>query len=208
MSRSRSPRGQGDQLRDELLDAAEQLLAETGDERAVTVRDVVERVGVTPPTLYRHFDDKQQLIREAVGRRFAALGMAIGRGATPAAEAGDAAGALRGGCLGYLDWARDEPGGYALLFTARRDSRVGDAPSDTQAFEALTGGITACQQAGVADPGDPQQLALLVWAGLHGIATLTAARPHIDWPDNETMVDELLTGLVGLDRTTRRGEER
>lgn len=198
MGRPRSPRGQGDQLRDELLDATEQLLTETGDERAVTIRAVVDRVGVTPPTLYRHFSDKRELVTEAVSRRFVALGAAIASRTGPFAEAGDASGALRAGCLAYLDWAREDPGGYALLFTTRRDTYLPGGPSGTDAFEALAEGIAACQDAGLARDGDPRHLGLLLWAALHGIATLSTTRPHIDWPDNHQLTTELLTGLVGL----------
>lgn len=201
MARSRNRRGEGDQLRDELLDAAEALLSEAGDERAVTIQAIVDRVGVTPPSLYRHFGSKQELVRAAVARCFGALAQAIGEGAGPALERSDAAGALRGGCLGYLRWARDEPGGYALLFAARRDTSVGDGPSGTEAFEALTGGIVACQQEGLARPGDAEQMAMLVWASLHGLASLTAVRPGIEWPPTPRLVDELLAGLVGLDAT-------
>lgn len=200
MTRTRAPRGEGDRLHDELLDAAEALLNETGDERAVTIRAIVDRVGVTPPSLYRHFDSKEALIHQAVARRFGALARAIGEGAGPPAARGDAAGALRGGCLGYLRWARQEPGGYALLFSDRRDTRIADGPSGTAAFDALAGGIAGCQQARVARDGDPQRMAMMVWAGLHGLASLTIARPHIDWPPLEQLVDDLLIGQVGLVR--------
>lgn len=204
MARSRNRRGEGDRLRDDLLDATETLLAETGDERAVTVRDVVDRVGVTPPSLYRHFATKQDLIREAVARSFGALARAIQAGAGPAASRGDAPGALQGGCLAYLQWAHDEPGGYALLFTSRRETLLTPGGSSgTEAFDALVDGIAACQRAGVARDGDPREMALLVWAGLHGIASLNSARPAIDWPPLARMVDELLTGLVGLTDSDR-----
>ena len=208
MTRTRAPRGEGDRLHDELLDAAEALLNETGDERAVTIRAIVDRVGVTPPSLYRHFDSKEELIHQAVSRRFGALARAIGEGAGPRAARGDAAGALRGGCLGYLRWAEQEPGGYALLFSDRRDTRIADRPSGTAAFDALAGGIAGCQQAGVARAGDPQRMAMMVWAGLHGLASLTTARPHIDWPPLEQLVDDLLTGQVGLVRAPDEPEPR
>lgn len=199
MARSRAARGHGDRLRAELLDAAEELLNETGDERAVTIRAIVDRVGVTPPSLYRHFDSKQELVRAAVARRFGSLGQAIGEGAAPAAERGDPAGALRGGCLGYVTWAQQEPGGYALLFSSRRDTLASpDGPSGTEAFTSLVDGIVACQDAGVAHDGDPYRLAMLVWAGLHGLATLTTIRPNIDWPPIEVLIDDLLAGQVGL----------
>ena len=203
MARTRAERGDGDRLRDELLDAAEALLNEAGDERAVTIRAIVEQVGVTPPSLYRHFDSKEDLIRVAVARRFDALARSIAAGSGPPAERGDAAGALHGGCLGYLQWAHDEPGGYALLFSSRRDTELtSDGQPRTEAFDALIRGISGCQQAGVARAGDPQRMAMLVWAALHGLASLTAARPGLDWPPLTDLVDDLLAGLVGLTPAT------
>jgi hypothetical protein len=86
-----------------------------------------------------------------------------------------------------------------LLLTSRRDTLLfPDGPSGTEAFDALTGGSAACQQAGVARKGDPQRMAMLVWAVLHGLASLTNARPGIAWPPLADLVDELLTGQVGL----------
>lgn len=199
MPRPRSRRGEGEQLREELLDATEALLNETGDERAVTIRAIVERVGVTPPSLYRHFASKEELVREAVVRRFDALAEAIADGRAPGEAQGDPAAALRGGCLAYLRWGQQEPGGYALLFGSRRETLVtDDGPSGTEAFDALVQGIAECQRAGLAHDGIPAYLALLVWSGLHGLATLMAARPNIDWPPDGTLVDDLLTGHVGL----------
>lgn len=199
MPRPRSRRGEGEQLREELLDAAEALLNETGDERAVTIRAIVERVGVTPPSLYRHFASKEELVRESVARRFDALAEAIADGRAPGEEQEDPVAALRGGCLAYVRWGQQEPGGYALLFSSRRETLVSeDGPSGTEAFDALVRGIVECQHAGRARAGAAPYLALLVWSGLHGLATLIAARPNIDWPPDTVLVDDLLAGLVGL----------
>ena len=41
-------------------------------------------------------------------------------------------------------------------------------------------------------------MAMIVWAGLHGLASLIPIRPTIDWPPLETLVDDLLRGQVGL----------
>ena len=60
--RRRAPRGSGEQLRDEILTAATDLLIETGDEKAVSIRSVAQRVGVTPPSIYLHFADKTALL--------------------------------------------------------------------------------------------------------------------------------------------------
>ena len=61
-ARRRAPRGRGGELRGEILQAAMSLLQETGDEAAVSVRGVAQRVGVSVPSLYLHFADKQALI--------------------------------------------------------------------------------------------------------------------------------------------------
>jgi len=199
VGRTRNRRGEGDQLREELLDAVEELLAETGDERSLTIRAIVQRAGVTPPSLYLHFDSKDTLIREAIIRRLDALARTIDAGievdATPAQ-------AIRGWCCGYLRWARDEPGGYALLFTSRRDTRLETGgPTGIEAFRRLVEMIAAAQREGTARAGDAEQQALTVWAPLHGIATMTTQRPSLDWPSETSMIDDLLHGILDLPPT-------
>ena len=60
--RTRARRGEGERLREEILDAAERLLIETGNRDAVSIRAVAEAVGVTPPSIYLHFADKTELL--------------------------------------------------------------------------------------------------------------------------------------------------
>lgn len=200
MVRRRNTRGEGDRLRDDLLDAAEGLLAELDDERQLTIRAIVERVGVTPPSLYRHFPTKEALVAAVVARRFMALGMATNAAAAVPVERGDAAGALRAGCLAYLEWAVENPGGYAVLFRTRRDTEIGGTEIDTSsvAFDSLVAGIEGCQAAGQAREGDARAMAALTWAALHGIATLTTLRRRFPWPTIEAMVDDLLGSVVGV----------
>ena len=71
--RRRAPRGAGDLLRDEILDAATELLLETGHAKAVSIRLVAERVGVTPPSIYLHFTDKDALLDAVCARYFEKL---------------------------------------------------------------------------------------------------------------------------------------
>src|ERR1700754_4768107 len=50
-----------------LLDVAGELLAEVGIDR-ITTNLICARAGVTPPALYRYFEDKYAVL-EALGRR-------------------------------------------------------------------------------------------------------------------------------------------
>jgi AcrR family transcriptional regulator len=71
--RRRAPRGSGDRLRDRILDATAELLLETGHAKAVSIRSVAQRIGVTSPSIYRHFDDKEALLDAVCGRYFEKL---------------------------------------------------------------------------------------------------------------------------------------
>ena len=71
--RIRARSGEGERLREEILTATEQLLLELGDDGAVSVRAVAERVGCTAPSIYMHFDDKTDLLFEVCSRVFRAL---------------------------------------------------------------------------------------------------------------------------------------
>ena len=60
--RVRARRGEGDKLREEILVAVSELLDETNDESAVSIRAIADRVGVTAPSIYRHFADKDEML--------------------------------------------------------------------------------------------------------------------------------------------------
>lgn len=199
MPRTRSVRGEGARLREELLDAAEQLLAEQGDERDVTIRAIVGRAGVTPPALYLHFPDKQTLIREVVVRGYDDLARATAAAAEAASDGGAVA-ALRAGVLTYLGWAERHPGRYRALFDARRETQLlrADGTGTSVAFDGLVARIKACQDAGAARAGDPQRIATLLWAAEHGLAMLRVARNRFPWPPAEELVDDLLATTVGV----------
>src|SRR3546814_14818475 len=55
------------QTRKRLLDVAGELLAEVGVER-ISTNMIAARAGLTPPALYRYFNDKYAVL-EALGRR-------------------------------------------------------------------------------------------------------------------------------------------
>ena len=94
--RRRAPRGAGDLLRDEILDAATELLLDTGHAKAVSIRLVAERVGVTPPSIYLHFKDKDALLDAVCARYFEKLDEQMQRAAVGRTTAMDVLRALGG----------------------------------------------------------------------------------------------------------------
>ena len=59
----------GESTRDRLIDAAIEIIESDG-EQAVKVREVASRAGVTEPSLYHFFGDRNGLIEEAQAERF------------------------------------------------------------------------------------------------------------------------------------------
>lgn len=112
-ARARARRGEGERLRDEIIVAAAELLAETDDESAVSIRAVAERVGVTAPTIYRHFADKDDLLFAVCSGVFVTL-----QGLMEAAIAAvaDPLDGLRATLRTYVEFGIAHPEHYRLIF--------------------------------------------------------------------------------------------
>src|SRR6516225_1232639 len=76
-SRAPNRRGEGDLLREQLLEAASRLLAAPVVEEPLSLRAVAREVGVVPQSVYLHFADKTQLVHAVIERRFSELTRAM-----------------------------------------------------------------------------------------------------------------------------------
>ena len=72
-ARTRNRRGEGARLREDILAAATALLDELGTEEAVTLRAVARRAGITAPSIYSHFPDRQAILLAVVRDAFTEL---------------------------------------------------------------------------------------------------------------------------------------
>jgi AcrR family transcriptional regulator len=185
-ARARAPRGQGDRLREEILAATERLLARTGDEDAVSIRAICDQVGVTAPSIYLHFADKEALLLEVCRRDFAAFDDAVEAAGAAIADPVDA---LRRRGRAYVAFGLDHPEQYRVLFMSHRRSRHVDGEAvGRSAFEHLVAAVARCVAAGAFRPVDPRDAAVTIWSALHGVTSLLIARPELPWPDS--MIDD------------------
>ena len=215
LRRRRAPRGSGDLLRDEILDAATELLLDTGHAKAVSIRSVAERVGVTPPSIYLHFQDKDALLDAVCARYFEKLEEEMRRvsaGQSSTVEVLQAQG------LAYVRFATTTPELYriATMGEWRSDSSV-DAALASSAFEHMCATVRALMDEGTVPRGDAAIVALELWCAAHGVASLLIAKPHLPFGDAEAFTDRVLravfsgimvAGLVGPDATPQQVVER
>jgi AcrR family transcriptional regulator len=196
----------------EILDAADALLAESGDVGKLSLRGVARRVGIAATSVYLHFPEVDDLKVAVVERGFAELAASL---AAASHGISDAAERLLVRVRAYAHFALVHPGRYRLMFgpdlppTLAYDAER--SPS-RQALLTLADSVKRCQEAGVSRRGDdPIQVATLLWAAVHGIVLLRMDRPRFPWPPLDEMIEETVRRLVGIDagndgRQTPRGK--
>lgn len=200
--RRRSAKGEGDQLRDELLDAAEGLLVEHGSMDAVSVRAIADRVGVTPPSLYLHFDDKDDLFFAVCDRRFADFEKVL-------REARDAVGddpidRLLAMGRAYVRYGSDRPEHYEIIFGPRAQDVVGDRSLEDsagmRAFGMLVEAVGAGIAAGALRDGDPWLTSMTIWSAVHGAVMLLLSKDALGdqfpLPDAEALGEQVCTTMI------------
>ena len=191
--RRRAPRGSGDQLREDILDAATELLLETGHAKAVTIRSVAQRVGVTPPSIYLHFVDKDALLDAVCARYFEKLDEEMQR---VAADQPSTIDVLRAQGLAYVRFALKTPELYriAMMSESRPGSDV-DMALNTSAFVHMSNTVEALIAEGIFPAGDPTTAALEMWTVAHGVAALLMSRPYLPWGEAEEFADRVLRAV-------------
>lgn len=187
--RPRSPRGSGAHLRDEILSATRELLERTGDVGAVSIRAVASRVGVSAPSIYRHFADKDALIEAAVAEVFEALNTAMRAAVDPADPP---ALRLRRLGLAYIRFALDHPEQYRLATIPAPARGAVDLVLTSGAFRYFAATVEEAMAEGLIDRGDPTPLVLELWAAAHGIASLLLAKPFLPWGDPMAVAERVL----------------
>jgi AcrR family transcriptional regulator len=195
-ARQRNPRGQGERLRDDIIEAASRLLADPAAP-PLTLRAVAREAGVAATSVYLHFADIEALILAVADRRFDEL---VRLSDEVRDQSSDPYQRVRAGCLAYCEFGLAHPGHYQVMFAnplpMPLDMPYEQFPGIT-AFRRL---IESVADAIGVEPADEQAFltALLIWQQLHGTVSLRISRPMFPWPPlAETVteaVDRLLAG--------------
>jgi AcrR family transcriptional regulator len=189
--RKRTPRGQGELTRERLLDAADDLLHETRDTRALTIRGVTKRAGVSPMAFYLHFEDHDALLVAVMERHFGAFLSAMREGI--AAAGPDPRKRLHASALSYMRFGQDRPGEYVHVFETAAQLPPGPpAAAATDAFQFI---VDLVRDASPGEP-DPRRVGIELWSALHGTVLLRRNRPSFDWTELEPTVIDMVNRLV------------
>ena len=197
MSRRRAP---PEHTADRILRAARTLFEREGA-AGVSMRRVATAVGVTPMAIYRHFPNREALLKRIGDDSFDA----IARHWHARARGGDVLERLLAVQRIYLDYALAHPHLFDHAFsTARTDARR--FPEDFHARRSPTLNVVAdavedAMRAGVLREDDVWDVAVTLWAHTHGlIALYRAGRFNFDEVAfrryYEASLQRLLRGLL------------
>jgi AcrR family transcriptional regulator len=194
--RRRNPRGQGQVLKDQLVDATAKLLATLDQPETLTLRQVAREVGVAPASIYSHFPDLAALVRHALTQRYEELAERMNRAAL---SAGDPLSDLVARLAAYARWGVEHPGHYRTLFGGRMPA--GAVPGSAHGvgadlLESVIASLAAVtgESRGPAGPERRWQDGLLLWTALHGLVILYNDHGELPWPQ----LDDLLSHLIAL----------
>ncbi|UDY24006.1 TetR/AcrR family transcriptional regulator [Nocardioides sp. Kera G14] len=193
-SRRRSPRGSGEQLRAEIIAAARELMAAAPSSDAVSMRAVAHAVGVTPPSLYLHFADKDALLSAVVIDVFEDLDAAMVAAAAGVEEPLER---LYAYAMAYVRFAVAHPEHYRLATMDPCPRPDIDEVLAAGAWTHLNEAVSACMDAGLFPTGEPAETTLDLWSTAHGFVSLQITKPFLPWGgDIETVAQRVFGAAV------------
>ncbi|PJJ63418.1 TetR/AcrR family transcriptional regulator [Compostimonas suwonensis] len=202
------------ELRAALIEAG-LALARNGGPEAVGLREVTRSAGVTPNAAYRHFADRHALVLAVALEAQDRLAQAMLDRMDAAPERPDAAEhaleRLRDVGLGYIHFARSEPGWFELAFLTQDEP--GERPGVTVAdgvpppYQLLLDALDALVDAGVLTAERRENAEWACWSTVHGFADLVIRGPLRTQPPE--VVEHLGTVAVEtIIRGLRAGQQQ
>ncbi|WP_437577787.1 TetR/AcrR family transcriptional regulator [Sorangium sp. So ce887] len=166
---------QKESLRGAILAAAGELFLEQGYE-AFSMRQVAERIGYSATTIYRYYEDKDDLLFAIVHEGFTEFQRAL---VAAAESTADPIGRIEALGAAYVRFGMQNPVHYRLMFMQRFDF-VFDQRKERQqpmigSFDVLRRAVASAMDAGVVQRGDVELHSQVVWALVHGITSLGLA---------------------------------
>jgi AcrR family transcriptional regulator len=177
-------------LREALLREGERAL-EAGGAAGLSLREVARAIGVSHAAPRRHFPDKQALLDALAQAGFARLGHDLA--AAVAGAGGRCDDRLAALARAYVGFARRHAALLELMFAAKHDAAASPALREAgeRAFAPALAVIAEAQAAGEVVAGDTERVAMVAFATMHGLVSMTNSGMY-----DPAAVDDLLGDVV------------
>jgi AcrR family transcriptional regulator len=205
MKRSDRLEEQRQDVRDKVLEAARRILHAEGL-AGLTMRKLADAVGYTATNLYYHFKDKEAVLFALMEADCKALRKSL----DAAGKEKDPVARLKKMAARYIDFALTHPDHYRFMFMTQKpahqeidNERRGDPSQNPYAFLQAAAAEAIASGRFAKGFSDADQVAQIIWAGVHGLLALhltLANDPWLDWrpakPTGRLLIEAVLRGLA------------
>lgn len=184
-----NPRGSGQQLQQELIATAIEMLEKPQILAVPSLRKIADATGIAPSAVYTRFASAEELLQAVIDSQYQELRDEIRKAAEVDSKPMEK---LESVVVRYVEWGIKHPGAYQLLFESADkvpEGVVANGPG-ILLLEELAGLVS---QASNSSEERSKLLTLRIWTALHGIASL---RIHKKWaPWTSTFQDEAIATI-------------
>ena len=168
---------------------------------AVVLRAATRAAGVSPNAAYRHFTDRDDLLRAVAARcqeQMAALMRARLDEAGPLPGPSGAWQRLRTAGHAYVEFALTEPGWFATAFAIPLDIPADGPAEDPGLFGILVSVLDDLVTSGAIAPEARPGAEYVAWSAVHGIAALLTSGSLRNLPaaDRNTAIDRVINAVA------------
>ena len=188
-------------LRAALVDAAVEIAAKDGPD-AVALREVARHVGVSHNAAYRHFADREELMRAVAARALTGFGQSMQAridAVAPGPDVESSYDRLAASGRSYVEFATENP----QLFRSICEFPLGAVQPDsevTHPYDQLTERLDDLVAVGAITPERRAHAEIAAYSAVHGFAVLV-----LDGPWREASAREREQGLDEVLRVVRFG---
>lgn len=201
-ARPRNARGEGDRLRDEIIDASIKVLAVLAPDEPFSLRAVAREAKIAAPSIYIHFADMNALLLAVLEKLFKKQVAIRADAEEKAALAGGGAWErLLAWSMAAVAFGLKHPGHFKVLYEGRVVPRLSNPRLEEFTRPLLVRAVELIREIPVAKGArricdDPHRLALLLWSGLHGIISLRINKPTLPWPDAMELAEQMTRAII------------
>ncbi len=181
--------------RSAIVTAAREMIRVGGLE-ALSLRRLAAVLRVTAAALYAHVADKKDLLRAVAEGEFEAL-----LAAYEAVPGESALERITGQAQAYVDHARREPELFRVMFLFppgpfETGATASELPGATAAFTIASSTVADAMAEGSVAAGDVFETTLVLWAAMHGVASVLQLGLGLDTATEDRLVREMLSHLL------------
>ena len=187
-------------LREDILEVSRNLLVKDGFGK-MSMRKIANRAGVSATSIYLHFQNKDELLLALIESSIAKLSSALEKNLI---DSDDSITKLEKMAQSFMDFALENPQEYEIIYMVRPEEMPKFPKEKFQQirkiYQLLADIISEGKRAGALNVDDPLMSSYMIWAQLHGVASVIISR-RLDTriPDEEFVsqaVDHIIQGFI------------